>query len=265
MRRADLGALLAFVLLGWHRAAADRAGGLGRLAFYWLILLIFWALWRATPLQELGRPGLDAARLFWYMAVTECVLIAVGFPYREIERDILSGEIAAGLARPLPHAAARLAEWIGGCCHRLALLGAGGVAIGLWITGGVAIPFAILPAMLLSTAIAMLLVLLCHLQLGYAAAWVGTPAPLFWIWQKMTFVLGGLMIPLTLYPAPFARLAEASPFAAMIFAPASFLLDASSPAIAGTLGLQLFWLVVIGLMTWLVERAAAARFAERGV
>ena len=65
MRRADLGALLAFVLLGWHRAAADRAGGLGRLAFYWLILLIFWALWRATPLQELGRPGLDAARLFW--------------------------------------------------------------------------------------------------------------------------------------------------------------------------------------------------------
>ena len=265
MRWADIGALLAFALLGWHRAAADRAGGVGRLAFYWLILLIFWALWRATPLQELGRPGLDAPRLFWYMAVTECVLIAVGFPYREIERDILSGEIAAGLVRPLPHAAARLAEWIGGCCHRLVLLGAGGIAIGLWVTGGISISLAVLPAMLLSMAIAILLVLLCHLQLGYAAAWVGTPAPLFWIWQKLTFVLGGLMIPLTLYPAPFARLAKASPFAAMIFAPASFLLDASSPAIAGTLGLQLFWLVVIGLITWLVERAAAARFAERGV
>jgi len=221
MRRADIGALLAFALLGWHRAAADRAGGLGRLAFYWLILLIFWALWRATPLQELGRPGLDAARLFWYMAVTECVVIAVGFPYREIERAILSGEIA--------------------------------------------IPVAVIPAMVLSTAIATLLVLLCHLQLGYAAAWVGSPAPLFWIWQKMTFVLGGLMIPLALYPEPFGSLAEASPFAAMIFAPASFLLDASSPAIAGTLGLQLLWLIVIGLMTWLVERAAAARFAERGI
>ena len=88
MRRADIGALLAFALLGWHRAAADRAGGLGRLAFYWLILLIFWALWKATPLQELGRPGLDATRLFWYMAVTESVVIAVGFPYREIERVV---------------------------------------------------------------------------------------------------------------------------------------------------------------------------------
>jgi len=265
MRRADIGALLAFAQLGWRRAAADRAGGFGRLAFYWLILLIFWALWRATPLQELGRPDLDAARLFWYMAVTECVLIAVGFPYREIERDILSGEIAAGLVRPLPHAAARLAEWIGGCCHRLILLGAGGIAIGLWVTGGISISLAVLPAMLLSMAIAMLLVLLCHLQLGYAAAWVGTPAPLFWIWQKLTFVLGGLMIPLTLYPEPFGSLTQASPFAAMVFAPASFLLDASSTAIAETLGLQLLWLVLIGLMTWLVERAAAARFAERGI
>jgi ABC-2 type transport system permease protein len=265
MRWADAGALLAFASLGWHRAAADRAGGLGRLAFYWLILLIFWALWRATPLQELGRPGFDAARLFCYMAVTECVLIAVGFPYREIERAILSGEIAAGLTRPLPYAMAVLAEWIGGCCHRLLLLGAGGIVIGLWITGGIDIPFAVLPAMLLSTAIAVLLVLLCHLQLGYAAAWVGTPAPLFWIWQKMTFVLGGLMIPLTLYPEPFGSLARASPFAAMVFAPASFVLDASASGIAETLGLQLFWLVVIGLMTWMVERAAEARFAEQGI
>jgi hypothetical protein len=51
----------------------------------------------------------------------------------------------------------------------------------------------------------------------------------------------------------------------MVFAPASFLLDASPAAIAETLALQLLWLVLIGLMTWLVERAAAARFAERGV
>src|SRR4051812_47108788 len=97
-------ALLAFLALGWRRSAADRAGSLGRLAFYWLLLTIFWALWQATPLEELRQPDIDAARLFWYMTVTECVLIAVGFPYRAVEREILSGEIAAALLRPLPHA-----------------------------------------------------------------------------------------------------------------------------------------------------------------
>ncbi|HEY2111628.1 MAG TPA: hypothetical protein VGH25_07855, partial [Dongiaceae bacterium] len=106
---------------------------------------------------------------------------------------------------------------------------------------------------------------IAELQLGYAAAWTGSSAPLFWIWQKMTFILGGLMIPLTLYPAPYGSLAAVSPFAAMVFAPASFLLDASPRAILATLALQLFWLAVIGTATLLVARAAAARFAAHGI
>jgi ABC-2 type transport system permease protein len=265
MPRAETSALLAFVALGWRRAAADRAGSLGRLAFYWLLLMIFWALWQATPLHELRQPGINAARLFWYMTVTECVLIAVGFPYRAVERDILSGEIAAALLRPLPYAAAILAEWIGATFHRLALLAAGGLVAGIWATGTVEIPLAVVPALLLSTAIATILVLLCQLQLGYAAAWTGSAAPLFWIWQKMIFILGGVMIPLSLYPEPYGSLAAASPFAAMFFAPASFLLDGSPRAIFATLALQVLWLAVIAMATLLIARAAAARFAVHGI
>jgi len=262
---STLGALFAFIALGWRRAAANRAGILGLLALYWLILMIFWALWQATPLHELRRPGIDATRLFWYMAVTECVILAVGFPYRAVEKDIQSGEIAAALVRPLPYAAAILAEWIGATGYRLALLAVGGLLAGIWATGTVAIPLAVVPSLVFSTVIATILALLCQLQLGYAAAWVGTPAPLFWIWQKLTFVLGGLMIPLTFYPAPFGSLAMASPFAAMVFAPASFLLDGSPRALLATLALQLLWLAVIGMATLLVARAAAARFAEQGI
>jgi ABC-2 type transport system permease protein len=265
MRRADLSALGAFIALGWRRSAADRAGSLGRLTFYWLILMIFYALWQATPLHELRQPGIDATLLFWYMTVTECVIFAVGFPYRAIEKDIQSGEIAAALVRPLPYVAAVLAEWTGATGYRLVLLAAGGLVAGIWATGTVAIPLAMVPALLLSTAIATILVLLCQLMLGYAAAWTGSSAPLFWIWQKMTFILGGLMIPLTLYPPPFGGLAAASPFAAMVFAPASFLLDGSPHAILATLALQLFWLAVIGMATLLVARAATARFAEHGI
>ena len=128
-----------------------------------------------------------------------------------------------------------------------------------------AIPLAVVPALLLSIAIAAILVLLCQLQLGYAAAWTGSSAPLFWIWQKLTFILGGVMIPLTLYPAPYGSLAAASPFAAMFFAPASFLLDGSPRAILATLGLQLVWLTIVGMATLLIARAAAARFAEHGI
>ena len=110
-----------------------------------------------------------------------------------------------------------------------------------------------------------MLVLLCHLQLGYAAAWVGTPAPLFWIWQKMTFVLGGLMIPLTLYPAPseaWPRPRPSPPWSSPRRPSCSMPRRGRSSA---TLALQLLWLAVIGMPTLLVARAAAARFAEHGI
>ena len=204
---ATLGALAAFGALGWRRAAADRAGSLGRLAFYWLILAIFWALWRATPLHELGRPGLDASRLFWYMVVTEGMVIAVGFPYRAVEGDIAERRRSqrTGASRTLrPGDAGRMdraPSSIACCC-----CGAGGIAAGLWFTGIFRDSAGRRAGDPVSTVLATMLMLLCHLPLGYAAAWVGTPAPLFWIWQKMAFVLGGLMIPLTLYPAPFGSL-----------------------------------------------------------
>ncbi len=140
------------------------------------------------------------------------------------------------MLRPLPYAVAILAEWIGATGHRLRPAGSGRPrrrGLGHRAPWPFRWPWS--PALLLSIAIATILVLLCQLQLGYAAAWTGSSAPLFWIWQKLTFVLGGLMIPLTLYPAPYGSLAAASPFAAMFFAPASFLLDGSPRAILATL------------------------------
>ncbi len=265
MSRTELGALAAFAALGWRRAAAERAATLGRLLLYGLILVIFWELWQATPLAELAEPGTDARHLFWYMAVTECVAIATGYPYRALEIAIQSGEIASALTRPLPYALATLAEWAGATGHRLLVLLAAGVALGVAVTGTFPVPLADAPALLLSIALASLIVLLCQLQLGYAAAWTGSAAPLFWIWQKLMFVCGGLIIPLTLYPAPLGTLAKATPFAAMLFAPGSLVLEATPAAAAAALAWQLAWLVPVAAAAFLVDRAAARRFAVRGI
>ena len=50
-----------------------------------------------------------------------------------------------------------------------------------------------------------------------------------------------------------------------LFAPGSLAFGPSARAIAATLGLQLAWLVALALATWLVDRAAMARFADHGV
>jgi ABC-2 type transport system permease protein len=230
---------------------------------YWLILGIFWGLWRASPLAELGAGALDGNQLIAYLAVTEWIAFAVSLPYREIEADIQGGAIAMRLARPFPYNLAMLATWAGEVAYRVIMVGAAGMLAVLYSTGAVGLTPTGAALLAFAGMLSALLVLLWHLQIGHAAVWMGISAPLFWIWQKFLFVLGGLIMPLTIYPPTLGAIAKASPFAAMLFAPGSLVFDGSWPHSAGVLGQQLFWLGVSALSAVAVERAAQRRIFEQ--
>jgi ABC-2 type transport system permease protein len=263
--RLERAAIAAFVVLGWRQASAERLALVGRATLYVLVLAIFWQLWRATPLHELAQPAPAAEDLLWYLVVTEWIVFAGGLPYREVESDIIGGQIASELLRPLPYGIATLARWTGGSAYYLVMLAGVGLIAGWCLTGTIPFRPALAPGLVLSAVLGSGLILLFHLQLGYAASWLGSAAPPFWVWQKLTFVLGGLLMPLTFYPQPWRTIAELSPFASILYGPGSLAFDASLPRHAAVLGAQLIWLVLIGAVTVLVDRRAAARFLEHGV
>ena len=72
-----------------------------------------------------GSDRLTVEQLFWYLAATEAVAMCVGYPYRNVEADIQSGELASSLVRPVHYALATLVNWIGETTERfIAVLGA---------------------------------------------------------------------------------------------------------------------------------------------
>ncbi len=261
----DLRSLWTLVELGWAMARAERLALVTRCLLYALILAIFGALWRATPLAMAGRPGLTAERLIWYMAVTEWITFVAGMPYREIEADVRSGAIAVGLGRPVPYALGCLATWCGALGWRLMAFGLVGALTAFFLTGTLPLTASALPGLILSGTLATFSILLWQLAIGLAAIWTGTSAPFYWIWQKTFFVAGGLIVPLDLYPDAVRGAVEASPFAALLWAPASLALDPSPARTASVLGLQLFWLALVGAAVFMVERAAVGRMLEQGV
>ena len=102
-------------------------------------------------------------------------------------------------------------------------------------------------------------VTLFHVVLGLAAFWLGDIAPVYWIWQKLTFVLGGLLLPLQFYPDLFVRVARLTPFPAMLAGPASFV-TLEPPMPVGVLVVALaFW----ALVGWVIARAAFSRAVRR--
>jgi ABC-2 type transport system permease protein len=262
MWRRDLRAMAACWQLGWRQAREQRLALLGHAVLLVLVLAIFWALWSATPLHEVpGAPSREA--LLWYLAITEWITFIAGARYREVEREITSGAIESALLRPLPFGLVTLARWGGGAAYQAAVLALVAIAAAWALTGSAPPHGALAPLIVLSGGLALAMVLLCHLQIGYATVWLGSAAPIFWVWQKLLFVFGGLLMPLFLYPPLLRGLADASPFAAMLAAPASLVLDGHAH-LAAVLVVQLGWLAVLAVMTLAVAWRATARLVRVG-
>lgn len=254
-------ALAAFARLGWRETASDRFGLLARVILYSLPVLIYSAIWQATPL---AGSGISVEQATWYVMATEAIIFSPGYAFREVEEDIRTGAIEAALTRPVDYALGKIAEEAGGTLLRLAMLGTYGGILAWTLTGMVPFAWTALPAVWTAAGFGALLALLVQVAIGFLTVWAGNPAPAYWIWQKLIFVMGGLFLPLTLYPAWLAEIGRVTPFAAILFHPASLVLDASPAAIVQVLSWQVLWLGVAALLVAFVAAVATRRLVREG-
>jgi ABC-2 type transport system permease protein len=252
---ARLAKYVAFGRVAAAHALGNRAELGGRMAFVAIILGVFSSLWRAVA--EHGLPiAADRAALVWYLAATEWIVLTVPAAHEEIEREIRTGDIACHLTRPFSYLLALAAQGIGMTLVRAPFVGAAAFACGVVFTG-TAPPAALLAQFVPFALAAMLLLYGLHVVIGLLAFWLTEVTPVFWIAQKLLFVLGGLMLPLTLYPDWLRQLAHLTPFPAMLGGPAGLLVAATAPDPA---------LLARDLAIWIAVVAIAARMLfERAV
>jgi ABC-2 type transport system permease protein len=171
-----------------------------------------------------------------------------------VDDDVRSGDVAYRLTRPLSYVAAKSAEGIGVLLARMALLAPVGFALGWLLSGRLPdSPERLLLAVPLAVGAGVVGVLFL-VAVGTTAFWIQDSAPVFWIWQKMSFVLGGLVLPLSLYPGWLETAARWTPFHPLVGAPGASVLglDPSSPlAVAGKIAA---WGVVAALLSSVLFR-----------
>jgi ABC-2 type transport system permease protein len=245
----------AFLRIGLSEAWEQRAEVYGRMLYLQVIVGVFSALWRSVV--ALGTPlSGSASALVWYLAATEWIVLSVPPIHFQIAEDVRRGDIAYRLPRPISYLGSVFAEALGQLAARLPLLAVSAVCAALLFAGGLpnhraafvyVLPFG-LAAATLATGFNVLL--------GLFAFWLDDVMPLHWVWQKLGFVLGGLMLPLDLCPRALQRIAAFTPFPSLMYGPASFLLGANRQR-AHSLAIDLAsWLVIAGLGTVLVFRRA---------
>jgi ABC-2 type transport system permease protein len=224
------------------------------MAFFAVILGVFSSLWRATGEagMTLGE-GTDA--FVWYLAGTEWILLSAPLIHVDIQEAIRRGDVIYRLGRPVSYVGAALAEGLGTLVARAPLLGLTAFACAFLFTGWVP------PARAIAVVVAFGLIasglLTClYLGIGLLAFWIEDVSPVYWVWQKLLFVLGGLMLPISLYPDFMQRFAALTPFPVILAGPASFVLEGSAVA-PMTLARDLaIWCAATALcVRWMFRRA----------
>jgi ABC-2 type transport system permease protein len=243
---------LAAILSGARRAIADPADQLVRIIFYALILLAVGTLWRAAASAHGGSvAGYDGRALWWYIAGAEAAFTPL--PARMIEEigdEIGGGDVAIGLLRPVSYVGFRAASELGGGLVRLVGIVAVGLTFGLLTIGQppstngllLFVPCAILA---LGCSVA------AQHAFGAAAFWLNDAKSTWFLYSKLVFLLGGVLLPLEVLPGPMRDAARALPFAAIAYAPGRSL--SGHPSIS-LVGLQLGWLVALSAGAWYAFR-----------
>ena len=147
-------------------------------------------------------------------------MLSVPLVFLAIEADVRSGDIACRLVRPVSYVGAQIAEALGETAVRLAVLGPSAFLFAWLLAGRIARRSARAVARAAARRSWRAPCGCCRCGLiGLSAFWIVDTSPMYWIWQKLGFVLGGLLFPLELYPDWLRRIARLSPFPDLFWAP----------------------------------------------
>jgi ABC-2 type transport system permease protein len=243
-------------------ARYERAELYARMAFFAIILGVFSSLWRAVA--EAGMPlAADPRTLVWYLAVTEWILLSAPQIHIEMQEAIRRGDVVYRLGLPVSYALAEFASGLGLLAARAPVLGVTAFVCAFvftrWIPSGLAlllvVPFGLIAAALITAL---------YLAIGLLAFWLQDVSPIFWVWQKLLFVLGGLMLPLEIYPAFVRQAARFTPFPVVLAEPASFVLGSHVEPRVLLFQLVLWFGIIAILASWMFRRAASALSVNGG-
>jgi ABC-2 type transport system permease protein len=245
-----------------RRMAADRGGMVVAAVFYFTVVFMLSALWRAAAGATGGEVvGYSAVALTWYVAASEAATVSLNIRMiEEIADDIAAGAIAVEMLRPASVLAVRIATQVGRALPRLAVCGA--VALPVCLVAGGRPPN--LVALALSVP-SLVLAITCNLLAQHAfsssAFWIRDARSTWFVYQKFVFVVGGMLIPLEVLPPALEAAAKVLPFMAMAYAPARL---ASGHVEPWLLAVQAGWLVVLAGLAHLAFTAGERRLQVVG-
>jgi ABC-2 type transport system permease protein len=237
-----------------------------RVIFLGVILYIFLQLWRATYAQtgatQLG--GLTLTQMLWYLAMTESIILSGPRVAQEVDQDVRTGALSIQLIRPLSYPLYRLWNTLGERITRFVINALVGATIALLFVGPIPLSLAGLALFVPTLLLAFVLDFLGHFLIGLAAFWLEDTSGLMLIYTRVTMILGGMLLPIELFPDSWQPLIKALPFASIVYGPARMFIHPDLAYLGELVLRQGVAILLFAVAVALVYRVALRRIHSHG-
>ena len=226
---------------------------------------IFFQLWQVT-FSAAGADvisGLTLKDMLWYLMLAETIELGRPPLARTISENVKDGSIAYLLNKPYDFMLYQFSTAMGETIFRAILNAIFGGATVWFLVGAPAHPsgiFIALPAVIG----AWVLHFCVNAMIGLLAFVVEDVSAFTWIYQKLAFIFGGMLIPLDLYPPWLQTLSKALPFSSTIYGPARLFVTPTTELFINVMSLQIIWIVVLTVILTLVYRRGLTQLTVNG-
>jgi ABC-2 type transport system permease protein len=209
---------------------------------YLVVLVVLAALWRAAIGEHGAIAGYDFPAMLWYLTIAEAAVISIDPRLIEqVGSAIGDGSVSVEMLRPVSVVGFRVASSLGESAARFAAVLVAGSAFA-WSQVGPPPDLGAFALAVPSALMALTANLAAQHTFAAMAFWVNDAKAAWFLYQKLVFLLGGMLLPLELLPSGVETAARFMPFWPMSYAPGRLASGHLDPLL---LVGQAVWLVVL--------------------
>jgi ABC-2 type transport system permease protein len=219
-----------------------------RSVFLLLILYIFMQLWQVT-FQGEGTSlitGYSFKQMIWYLIFTESITLACPSVCSKVEEEVKSGDVAYKLTRPVSYIGFHYMGYMSEVAVRFLINLTVGTILGVCVLGFPDFGYGWLVFFPLA-ALGITISFLMNMMLALCAFWVEETRGLEFVYHKLLFTIGGMLMPLEIFPAAIQQICQWLPFQTVLYFPAKMAVHYDGSKLLAMLGVQCLWIVILGL------------------
>ena len=242
------------------RLVVDTIGVIARCG---ILLILYWYVFKLSNGVINGTTFLFAAwSIFFYFSFSVLRLRDIS---KEIMRDIQTGNVEVLFSKPISYLSYRMWWQVGSGIYSFIVITLLAVValvfiIGLPPTMTISI---FIPTLILTFFCGAILSLFLYTIVGLLSFWIEDINPVFWIVDKAVMILGGSYLPVALFPSFMYKIALWSPFGASQFVTHT-IYESWQTNWYELVGIQLFWIILFGLIVYFMFERAKQKVSVNG-